>query len=141
MLRKILSSAIFGSPLYNVKITELVVRKRSFNKLCDIHDVDAEAVERYGLAIHGAKDFKENQWYYTDKGNLVYGNIANLSTILAKITVDDNLNFLAQQHHFAHGDIPKWYAVEVKISGLHPDKDDQLTPGPFPLIFLGTAKE
>lgn len=141
MLKKILSSAIFGSPLYNVKITELVVRKRLFN-LYDIHDgVDVEAVERYGLAIHGAKDFKKNQWYYTDKGNLVYGNVANLSTILVAITVDDNLNFLAGQHHFAHGDMPKWYAVEVKIRGLHTDDGEQVAPGPFPLIFIGTAKE
>lgn len=135
-LARMLFDANYGEPRFNVKFNDIQCRKSEFSNCCSSIDIDE--IEKYGLAIHTAKAFKEEEWSLTERSILVRGRASRLSTLQVSISVDKNLLFLLSQDI---GKIKGGYAVEVLIEGPDVFREETATVNDAPRgIIFGPLK-
>lgn len=92
-------------------------------------------MEKYGHSITAAKAFMEQDWFITDKGNLICGEVRGLMPLHVSIPIDTNLDFLSSYSKMSYITI-----VPLHIVGFHKEKNELIAPvNSFSARFLSVS--
>lgn len=137
-LKTLLAEITYGKARYNIKFTGIECQRSVFASCCQGTNIDE--MERYGMAIHAAKAFKEREWFLTEENILVCGKAPQkLGTPLSvSIVIDRNIFFLMQREEKG---MREGVAFRVIIDGVDLAKPEVVEPRDgFRINFLGTPE-
>ena len=135
-LKTLLSEINYGKARYKVRFVDIECRRSVFNSCCEGTNIDE--MERYGLAIHGAKMFKKREWFLTEHSILVCGDASQKlgAPLSVSIVIDRNIFFLTQR---VEKGIREGSAFRVIIDGIDFATLEAIEPRDgFRVNFLGT---
>lgn len=134
-----LAGITYGEGIFNVKISDIIV-KNPPKPQCDCGEgADIDMLEKYGMAIHAAKQIKEKELILTKTKNLLCGRLVILPTINAQIIVDEgrNLEFLSNfSKSLRVGTAVAWVDIPDFFAGK-----GYIKSGPFGIIFVSEPIE